>query len=121
MKFTRIFDFLLNVVTPLLLGIFIYANCENQDLPIVIKNHFPDLLWAYSFLSIILIIWERNFQKSWILSAFILAVAYEILQHLEKLPGTGDLLDIIAYAAGFFLAIKYNLFFKTNLTCLQHT
>jgi hypothetical protein len=113
MKFGRKSDILLNICLPLALGQFIYWSEKAVIIPTLIKNHLPDGLWAYAFISGILLIWDRVIHTTWIILAFLTAVGYEILQYLHAIPGTGDIKDVITYFAFFNIALLLNNYFKT--------
>jgi hypothetical protein len=46
MKINTSSDILLNVFFPLLLGYFIYFLSDIIAMPLLVKNYFPDGLWA---------------------------------------------------------------------------
>jgi hypothetical protein len=73
----------------------------------------PDGLWAYAFISGILIIWEREINKPWIALLFFFAICFEIMQYRHVIPGTGDLNDVLTYYTSFVIAIRSNAYFKT--------
>src|SRR5215217_143457 len=105
-------DFLLNAISPLLCGVFLYVVGDNSFLPRVFKNHIADGLWAYAFASCLLIIWQRNIPGLWTVMAFVSAVLFEVLQYGMIVPGTGDVYDVLAYFLFFLLALLSNSFFK---------
>jgi hypothetical protein len=113
MKFGKGFDLLLNVILPLLIGVCIYWAGRSVHIPGLIRNYVPDGLWAYAFLSCILVVWDRKINWAWIAGALILSVIYEILQHYHIIGGTGDLGDVVAYLLFFAIALLSNSFFKT--------
>jgi hypothetical protein len=113
MKFGQKSDILLNICLPLALGQFIYWSEKSFIIPTLIKNYLPDGLWAYAFISGILVIWGRVIHMTWIILAFLTAVGYEVLQYLHTIPGTGDIKDVITYFVFFNIALLLNTFFKT--------
>jgi len=112
MKINKSSDLLLNVFFPLLLGYFIYFFSDIMSMPLPVKNYFPDGLWAYSFISAILILWRREFNSLWITIAFLLAACFELMQYVHWLQGTGDMFDILIYVTFFGIALSANKFFK---------
>jgi len=113
MKFSKSPDILLNILLPLLLGVFIYKTGTILFIPMPVRNHLPDGFWAYAFISSILIIWNREINIAWITIVFIISTCFELLQYQHKIPGTGDIADIIVYFVFFTLALLLNPFFKT--------
>jgi hypothetical protein len=114
MKLNKTTDILLNVALPLALGILIYHAASFCAVPAFIRNYFPDGCWAYAFLSGMLIIWDRKLSIPWIILVFITAAAYEWLQFIHVLPGTGDIGDVADYFVFFILALTLNPRFKTH-------
>lgn len=112
MKITRQTDLLLNVISPLLLGCFIYFLGSYELLPQLLKNYLPDGLWAYAFLSAILIIWNRQLNYTWLFISFLLAACFELLQQYQLLAGTADIADIITYFFFMGAGLFSNRFFK---------
>lgn len=115
MKITRPTDLLLNVISPLLLGYFIYFPGSYELLPQLLKNYLPDGLWAYAFLSAILIIWDRQLHFGWVLISFLLAAGFELLQHYRLLSGTADAADVVVYFLFMGIGLLTNRFFKKNI------
>jgi hypothetical protein len=111
MKINKVSDILLNVFLPLLLGGLIYLVADSATF-LPVKNYFPDGLWAYSFLSAILILWNRSLNYFWIGLSFLVAICFELLQYLHWLRGTGDIADTLVYFAFFMLALVSNRLFK---------
>jgi hypothetical protein len=113
-KFCKHSDILLNIIAPLLLGILIYFIAGTSPVPALVKNHLADGLWAYAFISSILIIWNRELNPIWILTAFIISVCIELLQWYHTIEGTGDMYDMATYCLFFIISLKLNKFFKTR-------
>jgi hypothetical protein len=109
MKFSKISDILLNVILPIAIGSYCYAS---PHLFSFFKNHLADACWAYSFASLVLIIWQRKMNAFWLTAAFLSSILFEVLQYLEIAPGTGDIYDIMAYLFSFLLTIILNQFFN---------
>lgn len=112
MKITRQTDLLLNVISPLLLGYFIYLLGSYELLPQFLKNYLPDGLWAYAFISAILVIWDRQLNYGWLFISFLLATGFEVLQHYQFVTGTADMADIIIYFLFMGAGLLSNRFFK---------
>lgn len=112
MKTSYLSDLLLNSIVPIALGGFLYLAVDLSSAPGFIKNHLADGLWAYAFLSTLLIIWERQIPKSWLFIPFIVAVSFEALQYLHIINGTADVLDIATYFISFIISLLLNPFFK---------
>lgn len=114
MKITRQTDLLLNVISPLLLGYFIYLLGSYELLPQLLKNYLPDGLWAYAFISMILVIWDRHLNYGWIFIAFLLAAGFELLQQYRLVSGTADAADIMVYFLFMGAGLLTNHFFKKS-------
>ena len=114
MKCTRGFDLTLNTVLPLLAGILLYYFRDSYYLPSLLSNHLADFLWAYAFISSILVIWDREPALIWMLVPFAVALLFEFFQYEHLIPGTGDVLDIITYYSSFLLALLLNYIFKAR-------
>ena len=108
MKIIRQIDLVINVILPLLLGYFIYHMGDAGRISALIKNHLPDGLWAYSFITAILIIWNRQVNGLWIVIACLLSAGFELLQYFHWIAGTGDIIDMIAYLLFTGLALLIN-------------
>lgn len=80
-----------------------------------IKCYFPDGLWAYAFLSVILIIWDRIVNPFWLTAAFLFALLFEVFQYVQLVRGTADTIDVIVYYTCFIIALMLNNFFKQSL------
>ena len=77
------------------------------------KFNLPDLLWVFSFTSVILIIWKDVKSKIKILycvTPLFIGITSEVIQYFDKSFGTFDFKDIIFYFIGFILSI---IIFKT--------
>lgn len=114
MKSGKGLDILVNIIAPVAVGCFIYFVTNITKLPAIITSYLADGLWAYAFISTILIIWERQINIIWILIAFMIAVCFEVLQHYHAIAGTGDVYDVITYLLFFIIALLTNSLFKTK-------
>ena len=99
---------LVHVVCPLLIGLAIYYFASSIAFTHLIKNHFADGLWAYAFISAILLIWERQVNWFWIGCVVVVAFLFECFQYLHLLPGTGDVFDFIVYLSCILLGLLSN-------------
>jgi hypothetical protein len=119
MKFSKGADILLNVVIPLIMGMLLYYFNKDLRLPGLVNNHIADGLWAYAFISSLLITWDRELNSLWISIAFIAAACFELLQYNFIIVGTGDIFDVITYYFFFFISLKLNYLFKLKLKPLS--
>lgn len=74
----------------------------------------PDGLWIFSYVSLMLCIWNNNVSFKnlfWILSIPFLAIGSEIGQGLGLIPGTFDLADLLLYIFG--MALPFLIFNKS--------
>lgn len=89
------------VLTPLLLGILLYVLAETVSMQGFVRNYLPDFLWAFSLISAFSIIWNNKIPYYW---WFVLALAFagwDYGQYKGFVQGTGDPMDLIAYALGW--------------------
>jgi len=115
MRLDKRSDIVLNIILPLLLGVFIYWAGNTLVIPTLVRNYLPDGFWAYAFISSILVIWNREVPVAWIVIVFLIATGFELLQYYHKIAGTGDIKDVVTYFAAFAIALKLNTFFRTQL------
>lgn len=105
MKFNRFADIVLNVFLPLLLGYLVYYAGQQGRISLTVKNFLPDGLWAYAFISALLIIWNRSLPLIWIVAVYLLAAGFECLQYYKIVAGQPDVWDGVIY----FLFISFGL------------
>ncbi len=76
-----------------------------------LKFYFPDFLWAISLCFGLYAIYLPTIKTSIMLSVivFVYGVIWEILQAVEVLGGTGDIVDVIMYLLACLLALIFNL------------
>ncbi|MDR3711947.1 MAG: hypothetical protein P4L51_03960 [Puia sp.] len=109
LTYSKRLDFLANVLLPVALGGLLYRLLRDRTGSyLLIRNYMPDGLWAYAFLSCVLIIWERQINRTWILAVFFAAALFEYLQFVGLIAGTGDEIDICVYFTSFGLALLSN-------------
>ena len=68
----------------------------------------PDGLWLFSYLSVLLAVWDNVISKHnihWLLLVPMVAIFSEIGQLFEIVPGTFDIFDLIFYLLGTVLPI----------------
>ena len=68
----------------------------------------PDGLWLFSYLSVLLAVWDNVISKHniyWILFMPLIAIFSEVGQFIKMVPGTFDFIDLIFYALGSSLPI----------------
>ncbi len=105
--------FLWRVVLPLAVGAFIYICGRNffgwpigpdaVPMPGWVKYNLPDGSWVFAFTNHIALIWDEGKRKNrlfWIFAPLFVAVVLECMP-LFAMKGTFDLLDLLAYVAGF--------------------
>ena len=113
----------------LLIGVVVYYYCRNEALEYEsflglkkttgidgdsrlinanwlsksIANWLPDLCWELSFLYMLTAVWGGWTQvpKLLKLTTLLVILGSEVLQRMGKIPGTGDILDILVYFIGF--------------------
>ena len=68
----------------------------------------PDGLWLFSYLSVLLAVWDNVISKHnihWLLLVPMVAIFSEIGQLFEIVPGTFDIFDLIFYLLGTVLPV----------------
>ena len=81
----------------------------------------PDGLWLFSYLSVLLVVWDNKISKQnihWLLLVPAVAVFSEIGQLLGIVPGTFDIFDLLFYLGGTVLPI---LIFTNSKTIKSQT
>ena len=87
-----------------------------DNLPNWFLYSLPDGIWLFSYLSILLLIWDNKISKHnihWVLLIPSIAIFSEIGQLFEIVSGTFDITDLVFYLAGTILPI---LIFTTKYT-----
>lgn len=80
---------------------------------------FPDGLWIFSYISLMLWLWKNDRNPTTIFWIFLLpsiAIVSEVGQLFQLLPGTFDLVDILFYALGTLTPLKI---YKPNIPTFQ--
>ena len=114
-------DIVINVFLPLVTGILLYYTNPISSSNGFITNQGSDGCWAYAFISLILIIWDRQINRFWIFSALISAIAFEIFQSLHFIAGTGDILDVFTYFLATAVALICNKSLKRRFIITPYT
>jgi hypothetical protein len=113
MKSQLVIDSTLNIVLPLCFGALIYMFADNNAIATWwIRSYIPDGLWAYAFVSAVLIVWQRERNLLWLFLVIMAGIIFEWMQFKSITPGTGDILDIFIYLFSFLIALFLNPFFK---------
>ncbi|MBO4580225.1 MAG: hypothetical protein J5715_08740 [Clostridiales bacterium] len=124
-KGKRFVVLLANAVIPLTVGLMIYLTAGGRtyvaDLfsnigimfpriqyPQLIRNHACDFLWAYSLLSMLMLVMgkeeiKRNIKI--ILATVFFSIVLESIQIVPMIPGTFDLLDVLTELIAIMLAV----------------
>ncbi|MBC7948174.1 MAG: hypothetical protein H7Y42_09875 [Chitinophagaceae bacterium] len=116
MRINRSSDILINVFFPVIIGYSLYVLLDHISLPNFARNYFSDAVWAYAFLSAILIMWNRHLNFTWIVISFLLSTCFELLQFLSWVGGTGDIFDVLTYYFSFGIALSLNAIFRRAYT-----
>lgn len=115
MRHSKSVDVVLHVILPVLVGCVLYYVPVRAVAPAFVCNYLPDGLWAYAFMSAILIVWNRQVNRMWVVIPFVTAVVFEWLQQQEIISGTGDWMDVGVYFLFFLLALGINKKISFNL------
>ncbi|SNR33382.1 hypothetical protein SAMN04487979_103116 [Flavobacterium sp. ov086] len=87
-----------------------------SNLSSLILFSFPDGLWLFSYVSLILYLWKNEIRYEnvfWILIVPIIAIISELGQILKIVPGTFDIIDLLMYLLGTTLPF---LIYKKSIT-----
>ena len=132
-KFQFIYEVLMHVLIPLLIGGLIYLLFRNESLimfkwfdnlglleqikelratlnpmksilPNWIYYSLADGLWTYAFVSAYLIYYKVDY---WLLLPFLLSIGVEILQYFQLFQGTFDVLDLLCCIVGYTLPFLF--------------
>lgn len=114
-KYNRKIDFLLYVVTPLLIGTVVYSIKSVSNSYNFIKIFLPDGLWSYSFISCVLLIWDRHIKIEWMITTFTIFILIEVMQYFHVMNGTGDILDVLVYFTFASCALFTNKYHSKSL------
>ena len=82
-----------------------------RETTLTIKQYFPDWflfsppdgLWIFSYVSLMLLLWKNEVNKQnlfWIFMVPLIAIASELGQLFNMVPGTFDLVDLTFYLLG---------------------
>jgi hypothetical protein len=107
-KYFKSIDLTINTIVPVILGSMIYITGSVHVLPVLLQNHLADGLWAYAFLSCMLITWDRKFNLTWIVLTIVISILFELFQFWHLVAGTGDIWDVVIYLLFFSLALLIN-------------
>jgi hypothetical protein len=114
MQFTKRQDIVWNAILPILAGTVCYWVFSATTVSFSpVRNYLPDGLWAYAFCSTILIIWDRKIHLPWLFFIISVFSLFEILQAVNIIAGTGDVLDIVVYLLFGAAAVLLNNAFLT--------
>lgn len=86
-----------------------YSNPIVKDIPNWVLYSLPDGLWLFSYLSLMLFIWQNSVSFKnifWILIIPILAIGSELGQLFGIIIGTFDFSDLLFYIFGMILPFK---------------
>ena len=93
---------------------YLRLNFSKYNIPSWILFNYPDGVWIYSFVSLMIVVWDKvksNIRFFWFAIAPILGISAELGQFFNILPGTYDQFDLIFCIIGSFLPfvlLKYN-------------
>ena len=86
----------------------LYTMPISDHLPDWFLYSFPDGLWVFSYLSLLLLVWDNVISKHnihWLLLVPAIALFSEIGQHFKIVPGTFDVMDLMFYILSVILPI----------------
>ncbi|MFT4758621.1 MAG: hypothetical protein ACI9XO_000527 [Paraglaciecola sp.] len=125
----------IHIVLPLFLGVaiyFIWGNSSSKllemlqrllrndlffglkewlqamiSIPNFVIYQLPDALWAYTFCTTLLWIWQRQNTAFVTIIAFSLCTIYELMQRWQLTAGTFDILDVLAMLIACLCALLF--------------
>ena len=120
---------ILNIVVPLAVGALIYyilfpdiifvkaidnLSGVSFHIPVKLSNAFVrclrfyllDLLWAYSLMSLVSMMFKDS--KAVYAISFVFIIAMEMIQMVPGIPGTFDVIDIVVEMIAGLIAIRIN-------------
>jgi hypothetical protein len=70
----------------------------------------PDAAWAFATGSVVSLLWSSRSasRTGWIAAGALVAVGYEVAQLVALVPGTFDVIDLVASAMAYALAVVVN-------------
>lgn len=89
------------------------VNSSRSLVSTMISSYLADYLWAVSFTMIIQSI--MDLKREWIcllLLCPLLGVIFEVMQYLNWVSGTSDILDVLVYYLGSLTVIMMEKFFQ---------
>lgn len=101
-------EFIYRVFLPVFSGAGIYAFAKKYKYLNNVRNYLPDGLWAFGFVSCLLLIWKEKINAFWMVMAFCFFIVFEYLQKINIIGGTADVYDVFVYFTFAFLAIVIN-------------
>lgn len=119
-----ILRWLVHVVLPFVMAVFVYVACR-KTVPFVLAwlpahgffagqlhprfvDWFPDFAWSYSLAALMTLLWARDPSRAryfWIASAFVASIAWELGQRWHVVPGVFDRGDLVFGIVGCTLAV----------------
>lgn len=94
----------LRVIVPLTIGAFTYLPLFTGSRFDHILHILADSLWAFAFVSALLLIWKDKLNTKLITLISAAFIGFEYAQSYGIFPGTGDLLDVLVYFLSGILA-----------------
>lgn len=81
---------------------------KNENIPNLIVYALPDGLWMFSYMSMILYLWDNQLKKEnflWVFGLPMIAIGSEIGQYFNLVVGTFDGADLLFYCLGILLPL----------------
>lgn len=87
---------------------------SHSFIPLGISFYVPDYLWACALCSGLFSIYPLKRDKGWIFGVvtFIYGTVWELMQLIDIVPGTADIIDIILYLAAAYTVVMINSNFE---------
>jgi hypothetical protein len=120
-----------HVVLPLVLGLALYLTWRSKEVhvvaflarlapravdaaqgagsarvPALVMGSLPDALWAWAFGATMALVWRGEpwrAKRRWLLAGALVALFAEVGQALRFIPGTYDVVDLVAIGGGYVL------------------
>lgn len=108
---------IMNLINQIRKNAILYGN----KLPDIFLYSLPDGFWIFSYISLILYLWENELKTEnlfWIFIIPLIAILSEIGQLMCIVPGTFDILDLLMYLLG--TALPFIIYKKSITINLLH-
>jgi hypothetical protein len=86
---------------------WLHALVAHVAMPAFVAGSLPDLAWAFAFGAALALVWDGASLREktpWLVAGGLLAVGVELGQAVHVVPGTFDIVDLVAITLGYLAA-----------------